>query len=218
MSRASPLSTSYAFGDVFGLKHSLHRSFSDAKPFYVSYIAMVAAAAGIVLIPGAPLGLITTAVQALAGLLLPSASVFLLLLCNDREVLGPWLNRRWLNVAAVFIVSVLLLLLSGILMATTLFPDLDVVSVTEYLAAGIVVLAALAVGALKWLQRRRPTAPAPPPAVNGPEKLQWRMPPLALLEPVTWFAGTKLGMLALRGYLVVGAVLLIVKAVQLGGG
>ena len=41
------------------------------------------------LIPGAPLGVITEAVQALAGVLLPSATVFLLLLCNDREVLGP---------------------------------------------------------------------------------------------------------------------------------
>ncbi|KDE96706.1 hypothetical protein Y900_030710 [Mycolicibacterium aromaticivorans JS19b1 = JCM 16368] len=47
---AVTLATSYAFGDVFGLKHSLHRGFADAKPFYVSYIAMVAAAAGIVLI------------------------------------------------------------------------------------------------------------------------------------------------------------------------
>jgi Mn2+/Fe2+ NRAMP family transporter len=50
---------------------------------------VVAAAAGIVLIPGAPLGVVTEAVQALAGLLLPSASVFLLLLCNDREVSAP---------------------------------------------------------------------------------------------------------------------------------
>ena len=62
--------------------------------------AMVLAAAGIVLIPGAPLGLITTSVQALAGVLLPSATVFLLLLCNDREVLGPWVNAPWLNVLA----------------------------------------------------------------------------------------------------------------------
>ena len=86
---AVTLSTSYAFGDVFGIRHSLHRGFKDAKQFYLSYMAMVAVAAGIVLIPGAPLGLITTSVQALAGLLLPSASVFLLLLCNDPEVLGP---------------------------------------------------------------------------------------------------------------------------------
>ena len=67
---AVTLATSYAFGDVFGLKHSLHRGFADAKQFYLSYTAMVALAAAIVLIPGAPLGLITTAVQALAGLLL----------------------------------------------------------------------------------------------------------------------------------------------------
>ena len=61
---------------------------------------MVVAAAGIVLIPGAPLGLITTSVQALAGVLLPSATVFLLLLCNDRAVLGPWFNPPWLNAIA----------------------------------------------------------------------------------------------------------------------
>jgi Mn2+/Fe2+ NRAMP family transporter len=59
---AVTLSTSYAFGDVFGIKHSLHRKFTEAKPFYASYTAMIAVAAGIVLIPGAPLGLLTTAV------------------------------------------------------------------------------------------------------------------------------------------------------------
>ena len=82
---ALTLSTSYAFGDVFGTKGSLHRSFADAKLFYAIFAVLVAAAAGIVLIPGAPLGVITAAVQALAGVLLPSATVFLLLLCNDRE-------------------------------------------------------------------------------------------------------------------------------------
>jgi Mn2+/Fe2+ NRAMP family transporter len=212
---AVTLSTSYAFGDVFGLKHSLHRGFSDAKEFYFSYTGMVAAAAAIVLIPGAPLGLITTAVQALAGLLLPSASVFLLLLCNDREVLGPWVNRRWLNILAGFIVTTLLML-SGILMATTLFPDVNVVNVTEYLVVGIVIGVILALGALKWLERRHGPQPVPPPLPVGMDKTQWRMPRLALLDPVKWSAGTKLGMLALRGYLVVGAVLLVVKAVQLG--
>jgi Mn2+/Fe2+ NRAMP family transporter len=51
-----------------------------------------------VLTPGAPLGLLTNAVQALAGVLLPSATVFLLLLCNDHAVLGPWVNGRALTV------------------------------------------------------------------------------------------------------------------------
>src|SRR5207245_3575315 len=85
---AVTLATSYAFGDVFGLRHSLHRAFKEARVFYGTYAGLVGLAAAIVLIPNAPLGLITTAVQAPAGLLVPSATVFLVLLCNDREVLG----------------------------------------------------------------------------------------------------------------------------------
>jgi Mn2+/Fe2+ NRAMP family transporter len=212
---AVTLATSYAFGDVFGLKHSLHRGFADAKQFYLSYAAMVALAAAIVLIPGAPLGLITTAVQALAGLLLPSASVFLLLLCNDREVLGPWVNRRWLNWVAGLIVGTLLLL-SGILMATTLFPHIDVVAVAGYLTLALVILAAAAVPMLRWMARREPAPPAAKPPARPVDRNTWRMPPLTLLEPVTWSPGTRLGMIALRGYLVIGALLLVVKAVQLG--
>ncbi len=212
---AVTLATSYAFGDVFGLKHSLHRGFADAKQFYLSYTAMVVFAAAIVLIPGAPLGLITTAVQALAGLLLPSASVFLLLLCNDREVLGPWVNRPWLNWVAGLIVGTLLLL-SGILMATTLFPHIDVVSVAGYLTLALIALAVAAAPTLRWMSRRQPAPPAAQPPARPVDRDTWRMPPLTLLEPVTWSPGTRLGMIALRSYLVVGALLLVVKAVQLG--
>ena len=80
---AVSLSTAYAIGDVFGLKHSLHRGVKGAKGFYAVYAGLIAVAATIVLIPGSPLGLLTEGVQTLAGVLLPSASVFLLLLCND---------------------------------------------------------------------------------------------------------------------------------------
>ena len=86
------LSTAYALGDVLSLKHSLHRKPSDAKGFYGVYFALIVVSAGLVLTPGAPLGLLTNAVQTLAGVLLPSATVFLLLLCNDEAVLGPWVN------------------------------------------------------------------------------------------------------------------------------
>jgi hypothetical protein len=175
----------------------------------------VVLAAAIVLIPGAPLGLITTAVQALAGLLLPSASVFLLLLCNDREVLGPWINRPWLNWVAGLIVGTLLLL-SGILMATTLFPGINVVAVAGYLALALAILTAAAVPVLRWMARRQPAPPAAPPPARPVDRNTWRMPPLTLLEPVTWSPGTRLGMIALRTYLVVGALLLVVKAIQLG--
>jgi len=62
--------------------------------------------------------------------LLPSASVFLLLLCNDREVLGPWVNQRWLNVAASIIIGVLLKL-SGTLVVSTVFPGLNVAAIRD---------------------------------------------------------------------------------------
>ncbi len=104
------------------------------------FAVLIAGAAAIVLIPGAPLGVITEAVQALAGVLLPSATVFLLLLCNDREVLGPWRNAPWLNAVASVIVAVLVLL-SLILMATTIFPSVDVTTLAlvggAVLAAGM---------------------------------------------------------------------------------
>ena len=157
---AVTLSTSYAFGDVFRVKHSLHRSWKDAKLFYGTYAGMLLLAGTVVLIPGAPLGLITTAVQALAGILLPSATVFLLLLCNDRAVLGPWVNKPWLNVVGTAVVGVLVML-SLILAITTFFPNLDANRLTLVLG-GILVLALLGMGVASLVHGHRPTTDSRP--------------------------------------------------------
>ena len=210
---AVTLATSYAFGDMFGLRHSLHRGIADAKLFYGSYAAMVALAAGIVLIPHAPLGLITTAVQALAGILLPSSTVFVVLLCNDRAVLGPWVNKPWLNILAAIIVSVLLLL-SMVLVISTAFPSVDVSRLVVVLGALMAV--GLAAGGA-WVWRGRRTA-VREPDMSRAERESWRMPALALLERPTWSAGRRVAMLVMGGYLIVAVVLLAVKAVQLAVG
>ncbi len=206
------LATSYAFGDVFGVSHSLHRGIKDAKVFYATFSAMVALAAGVVLIPGAPLGLITTSVQALAGVLLPSASVFLVLLCNDRAVLGPWVNPTWLNVLAAAIVGVLVEL-SLILVATTIFPSLNAGTAFLYMSIALVLCLAAAGLYIAW---RRPAAAEGAQEVEKERRQNWTMPPLALLEPAKWSAGRKVAMLAMRTYLVIAVALLIVKATQLG--
>ena len=212
---AVTLSTSYAFGDFFGLKHSLHRSFRDARAFYSAYTALVIIAAGIVLIPGAPLGVVTEAVQALAGLLLPSACVFLLLLCNDREVLGPWVNPNWLNVVATIIIATLLML-SGTLMATTIFPHLNGARIAVWLSAALAAgLAGIGI-ALRISRARLAPAAVPAASISREQRRNWRMPPLAMLKPVTWSPALKLGIIALRGYLVIAALLLLIKAIQLG--
>ena len=135
---AVTLTTAYAFGDLAGVRNSLDRSFSEARPFYALFAGLVVVAAAIVLIPHAPLGLITEVVQTLAGVLLPSTTVFALLLCNDKGVLGPWVNRRWLNVLASLIVAVLLAL-SLILIISTVFTHVDVAAVALGFAGAIVV-------------------------------------------------------------------------------
>ena len=70
------LATAYASADVLGFNHSLHRTVTKAKGFYACYAGLMAVAAALVLLPGVPLGLLTEGVQTLAGVLLPSATVF----------------------------------------------------------------------------------------------------------------------------------------------
>jgi Mn2+/Fe2+ NRAMP family transporter len=208
---AVTLATSYAFGDIFGLRHSLHRGFREAKSFYGLYAGMVVAGAAIVLAADDRiLSLITVAVQALAGILLPSASVFLVLLCNDTEVLGPWVNKPWLNIVATLIVSVLLEL-SLILIVSTLFPSIDV-TVLLLVLSGLVVVA-VAVAAVLIVRH-----PVRGPEVAPEEKANWRMPALALLQSPRWSLGRRLVLLAMQAYLGVAVLLLIVKAVQLALG
>lgn len=121
---AVSLSSAWAYGEAAGRPHSLELPFRDAKGFYAIYVLCVAAAAAIVLIPRAPLQLIILSVQVLAGVMLPSAIVFLQLLLNDKELLGErFVNRRWNNWVIWTIVAVLFGL-SAILAAQVLVPRL----------------------------------------------------------------------------------------------
>ncbi len=213
---AVTLATSYVIGDVFGTKGSLHRSFKEAKGFYAVFSVLILAAAGVVLIPGAPLGVITEAVQALCGILLPMTTLFLLMLCNDRAVLGPWANPPWLKALASLIVGVLILL-SVVLTVTTLFPHVDV---TALAAGGAVVLAAVLVvmGAAAVRANRGASTVTVIGGRRQASKEHWTMPPLTLLTRPRWSGGRRAAMGVLGAYMIVALVLLIVKSVQLAGG
>jgi Mn2+/Fe2+ NRAMP family transporter len=139
---AVSLATAYAISDVLDLRHSLHRKPTEAKAFYAVYCGLVAMAAALVLSPGTPLGLLTNAVQTLAGVLLPSATVFLLLLCNDKAVLGPWINAKGLNLFTGAVIAVLVML-SIILTASVLYPEMSGETIIAVLVGGS--LAALVV-------------------------------------------------------------------------
>ena len=216
---AVSLSTAYAIGDVFSARHSLHRRVTDAKGFYAVYFVLIAIAAAIVLTPNAPLGLLTVAVQTLAGVLLPSATVFLLLLCNDKPVLGPWVNNRWLNVFTGAIIAALVVL-SVILTVSVLFPDAaNAETILGILLGGGVaaLIVALVIVALSQNGERSgaETAEAVAPAIS---RDAWRMPPLDSLPPAKLSLAAKTWMGALRLYLVVAGGLVLIRIVMLATG
>jgi Mn2+/Fe2+ NRAMP family transporter len=118
------LSSAWAYGEVKGWPHSQEKPFREAPGFYAVYVLCVMAAAALVLIPGSPLQLIILSVQVLAGLMLPSAIIFLQLLLNDKEVLGErFANKRWNNTVN-WIIVILLFVLSLLFAAQVAVPRL----------------------------------------------------------------------------------------------
>ncbi|MEX3985262.1 NRAMP family divalent metal transporter [Paraburkholderia sp. EG287A] len=211
------LSTAYAIGDVFRIRHSLHRSVFAAKGFYLVYFGIVAGSAGLVLIPGSPLGLLTLAVQSLAGVLLPSATVFLLLLCNDREVLGPWANSQKVNLFTGAVIWVLVML-SVILTASVMYPVMSGETILKVLASGTVLAVVgylVTVGIRRLHREPRDEVGGEPQVYPEDARRWWRMPPLDELPPPRLTLAKRIWMGVLRGYLLIAVALVIVKVAQL---
>src|ERR1700691_2327909 len=116
-------SSAYAFGEVLQTGHSLNRPLRDAWPFYLVLLGSAAAAAALVLIPRFPLEFVVLTVNVIAVLAMPPALAFLLLLVNDREVMGEHVNGTWANVAGVTVTVLLICAGIGFGLATV-FPKL----------------------------------------------------------------------------------------------
>ncbi|GFG75770.1 manganese transporter [Mycobacterium botniense] len=236
------LSTTYALGDALGKPHSLHWKITEAPLFYGTYAALLGVSAAVAFSPDHVLGLITQGVQVLGGVLLPSATVFLVLLCNDRPVLGPWVNTFRQNALAWMIVWSLVVL-SLMLTAVTLFPNLSTETLEGGLGVGAVIglLGAAIVFAIGWYADRRDAENTVPLGALDPEQLDelenfprltradrkalrdkiratWRMPAFASLERPVMSPVRRAGLLTLRAYLVLAGVLVVVRVVQAGIG
>ena len=172
------------------------------------------------LTPGSPLGLLTEAVQTLAGVLLPSATVFLLLLCNDKAVLGPWVNSRWLNYFTGAVIAALVVL-SVILTASVLFPEATTAEVIlGLLVGGGVAAAVVALVIVALTERGRRNAAdddAVATALAAPRET-WRMPPLHTLPPAKFGLAAQTWLGVLRLYLVVAGGMVLFRIVMLAIG
>ena len=117
------LASSWAFGEVFGWAHSLNNKIREAPWFYAFYFVSLISAGLVVLIPNAPLVLITLFVQVIAVTLLPAALVFLILLLNNKKTMGEYTNTLWQNIITSTIV-VVIVVLSTLYGISTLFPNM----------------------------------------------------------------------------------------------
>lgn len=118
------LSTSWALGEVFGWAHSLNKSVREAPWFYVAYLAMLLSAGTVSLVASLRVqDTITIFVQVVAVTLLPAALVFLILLLNDRLLMGDHVNTRWQNIAN-WSITVFVIVVSSLFGVSILFPNL----------------------------------------------------------------------------------------------
>jgi Mn2+/Fe2+ NRAMP family transporter len=222
------LTLSYTLGDVSGkMRHSLHWTPRQAPFFYGLYGALVGLSAIVTLAWGNDLSVVVDGVEALNGILLPSTLVFLVLLANDKAVLGPWANspaQNWLSGVLVWAVTTF----SLAPLVTTFFPG---VTLTQCLYAFIVAAAGgLAAGVLLWRlrpARHQPASLAPdcgrrPPGMSRCEwrevlrarRADWRTPRLETLPRPVLTMPRKLGLLTLRGYILFAVVIMAIKLVQ----
>ncbi|HWX74359.1 MAG TPA: divalent metal cation transporter, partial [Solirubrobacteraceae bacterium] len=98
-------STAYAAGECVGVSHSFNTSPRGAAVFYAANVGVALLAAVVILIPGAPLLKIALNANVLATVLLPVSLVLLIMLANDRALMGPWANRRSTNLVASAVVA-----------------------------------------------------------------------------------------------------------------
>jgi len=117
------LATSWALGEVFGWAHSLNRGVREAPWFYVAYVLMLMSAGVVSLIASIDVqNLITIFVQVVAVTLLPAALTFLILLLNDKQLMGVHVNTRFQNIAN-WSITIFVIIISTAYGISVLFPE-----------------------------------------------------------------------------------------------
>jgi Mn2+/Fe2+ NRAMP family transporter len=98
-------STAYAAGECVGASHSFNTSPRNAAVFYAANVGVALLAAVVILIPGAPLLSIALNANVLATVLLPVSLVFMVMLANDRSLMGEWANKRSTNAIGIAVIA-----------------------------------------------------------------------------------------------------------------
>jgi len=222
------LTTSYTLGDVYPkMRHSLHWKMSQAPWFYGLYAILIGVAAIVTLLWASDLNVVINGVEALNGILLPSALVFLILLSNDKPVLGPWSNsttQNWIAGIIAWVVTTF----SLAPLVTTFWP---VITLKQCLY-GFIACTMLGIAALGLLLRFRsgrgaaaesgPDSNRRPPGMSRAlwraelreRRAAWRTPRIDTLQRPALSMARRIGLLTLRAYIIFAIVIMVIKLVQ----
>jgi NRAMP (natural resistance-associated macrophage protein)-like metal ion transporter len=116
-----PMSTSFYVCESFGWESGMNRKFKEAKMFYGIIIFTLLLSAGLILIPNIPLLNIMLFSQVINGVLLPFILIYILLLINNKKIMGSHTNTRTYNIIA-WATVVILILLTILMVITTIWP------------------------------------------------------------------------------------------------
>ena len=114
-----PLSTAYAVTEAFGWERGVNHRFGEAPAFFAIVSGLIAIGALVVLVPGVPLVSLILLTQDVNGLILPAILIYVILLVNDRRIMGNFVNGPVANLVSVATVIVLIAL-SGLLILSSL--------------------------------------------------------------------------------------------------
>src|SRR5438552_967769 len=116
-----PISTAYAVCEGLGFESGLDKKFHEAPVFYWLYTLLIGIGAGVLLIPRLPLVYVSVLSQVFNGVVLPFVLIFMLLLVNDRELMGRYVNSQRYNIVAWTTVVVMIALTLGMFATQTRF-------------------------------------------------------------------------------------------------
>ena len=119
-----PLSTAYSVAEAFGWERGVSRSFKEAPQFLFLYTFIIAIGAGTILfVPADRLVFVLNLPNVVGGMLLPLVLILMNLLCNDRRLMGRYVNGRINNLVA-WVTTIVMTILTLLIILSTLFPTL----------------------------------------------------------------------------------------------
>jgi NRAMP (natural resistance-associated macrophage protein)-like metal ion transporter len=116
-----PLATAYTICEAFGIEAGIDKSWEEAPAFYWLYTLIIVVGAGVILVPNIPLILVMFWSQVVNGVLLPFVLIFMLLLINNRDIMGDYVNSRSYNLIS-WVTVVVMIALTVLMVVTSLLP------------------------------------------------------------------------------------------------